>query len=262
MTPGSPVRSNVQGEATRMRLMAVAEQLFAERGISAVSLREIATAARQGNNAAIQYHFGNKEGLLRAIRVDRGRVNDERRAAMLADAVSRPSGYDAIDLVEAMVRPLSSHLKRGDHYVAFLARLLEERGGFEDLGGDVPGAMPMIPELLKRRHPEIPGALMRHRFDAALVSMVDSLARFQRLLNSERLDVPADVLVEDLIVVLAAGLVAPPRLDVDRAGWATPDRATQPAGPTIFLPAADKSTRGRDRRTGWRERDGHARGSA
>jgi TetR/AcrR family transcriptional regulator, regulator of cefoperazone and chloramphenicol sensitivity len=47
---------------TRERLLATAEKLFAERGFSKVTIREICKAAR-ANVAAVNYHFNGKKGL-------------------------------------------------------------------------------------------------------------------------------------------------------------------------------------------------------
>lgn len=51
---------------TRARLLATAEQLFAERGFKAVTVREICSAA-EANLAAVNYHFGDKLGLYREV---------------------------------------------------------------------------------------------------------------------------------------------------------------------------------------------------
>jgi AcrR family transcriptional regulator len=51
----------------KTRLILAAEQLFATNGILGASMREIATRAGQGNHAAVQYHFGSREGLIRAL---------------------------------------------------------------------------------------------------------------------------------------------------------------------------------------------------
>ena len=51
---------------TRMRLLDAAHDLFAEQGYAATSMREITTAA-EANLAAVNYHFGSKEGLLLAV---------------------------------------------------------------------------------------------------------------------------------------------------------------------------------------------------
>jgi AcrR family transcriptional regulator len=47
---------------TRERLLSTAERLFAERGFSKVTIREICKSAR-ANVAAVNYHFSGKKGL-------------------------------------------------------------------------------------------------------------------------------------------------------------------------------------------------------
>lgn len=51
---------------TRERLLKAAEQLFADRGFKKVTVREICRAAR-ANVAAVNYHFGDKDGLYREV---------------------------------------------------------------------------------------------------------------------------------------------------------------------------------------------------
>ena len=51
-------------ENTRERILDSAERLFAEQGFSGTSLRQI-TAAAGANLAAVNYHFGSKEELLK-----------------------------------------------------------------------------------------------------------------------------------------------------------------------------------------------------
>jgi AcrR family transcriptional regulator len=46
--------------ATRDRLLLAAEQLFATRGIDAVSLAEITKAAGSHNTGAVHHHFGGR----------------------------------------------------------------------------------------------------------------------------------------------------------------------------------------------------------
>src|SRR3546814_8146356 len=65
------------------RILQAAEDCFGEHGIDAVSLRQIAIAAGQGNTAAVQYHFGSKEGLLEAIFQHRLPAIDQRRKALI-----------------------------------------------------------------------------------------------------------------------------------------------------------------------------------
>src|SRR5439155_5960126 len=80
------------------QMILAAERLFAERGIGAVSLREIGSAAGQRNNGAAQYHFGTKRGLVDAIVEYRMQPINERRVALLAeiDAAGRGSELRAL----------------------------------------------------------------------------------------------------------------------------------------------------------------------
>jgi len=51
---------------TKQRILDAAVRLFARRGYTAVGVREIAITAK-ANIAAVNYHYGNKSGLLKAI---------------------------------------------------------------------------------------------------------------------------------------------------------------------------------------------------
>ena len=42
-------------------------KLFSEKGVAAVSMRTINTEAGTKNKSAVHYHFGNKDGILKAI---------------------------------------------------------------------------------------------------------------------------------------------------------------------------------------------------
>lgn len=51
---------------TRLRILDAAETLFTEQGLEATTLRQI-TAAAEANLAAVNYHFGSKEELIREV---------------------------------------------------------------------------------------------------------------------------------------------------------------------------------------------------
>ncbi|MEO3848581.1 TetR/AcrR family transcriptional regulator [Streptomyces sp. B8F3] len=88
--------------ATRTRLLDAAERLFAEHGFAATSLRTVTDAA-EANVAAVNYHFGSKEGLLRAV-VERAMAAVNRERMRLLDALRTAAGPPgAADLVRAFV---------------------------------------------------------------------------------------------------------------------------------------------------------------
>ncbi|HTX95597.1 MAG TPA: TetR family transcriptional regulator [Mycobacterium sp.] len=106
MTAERIVRSD-RSTGTREAILSAAEVLFAERGIYAVSNRQISEAAGQGNNAAACYHFGTRTDLLRAIESRHRAPIEELRAQMLA-AIG--DSNELRDWVGALVRPLTDHL--------------------------------------------------------------------------------------------------------------------------------------------------------
>lgn len=75
---------------TREALLDAAERLFAQRGLAGASVRDI-TRRAGANVAAVHYHFGSKEGLVRAVLARRvGPLNQE-RLRLLAECESRAS---------------------------------------------------------------------------------------------------------------------------------------------------------------------------
>ena len=65
---GAPAARGVNraDDVTRDRLLKAAERLFADRGFRKVTVREVCRAAH-ANVAAVNYHFGDKAGLYRAV---------------------------------------------------------------------------------------------------------------------------------------------------------------------------------------------------
>jgi AcrR family transcriptional regulator len=91
---------------TKERILDAAEQLFAERGYAATSLRSIVAAARV-NLAAIHYHFHSKEALLEAVIIRRAAPINQERLRLLAEcrtaAGRKPPALE--DLLQAFLAP-------------------------------------------------------------------------------------------------------------------------------------------------------------
>src|SRR5689334_19919887 len=110
-------------ETTQRQLIRAAEDLFATRGIDAVSLREITSAAGVRNATALQYHFGDREGLLKAVLRKHYDDVEARRHALLDayEANGASQGPEALrTLVAAFVAPAASKLADPDGGRAFL----------------------------------------------------------------------------------------------------------------------------------------------
>ena len=113
-------------QETRARLIRAGERLFAEHGIEVVSLREITRAAGQRNATALQYHFEDRRGLVRAILAKHNRDVEAERHGMLDELEAR-SGVGARDWVQTLVLPAAAKLADRDggrDYLRIMAELM------------------------------------------------------------------------------------------------------------------------------------------
>ncbi|GLU37324.1 TetR/AcrR family transcriptional regulator [Pseudomonas sp. NBRC 100443] len=117
-------------KAPARRLMAAAEELFGIKGFESVSLVEIARHAGQSNKYAVQYHFGSKEDLVRAIFDCRLQSISQRRMVLL-DALNTCESVSVRKLLEAFIYPVYEEVdENGFHpYVRFAERMLETADG-------------------------------------------------------------------------------------------------------------------------------------
>jgi len=123
--------SSGAGPAASDSLISAAEQLFADRGIDGVSLREINREAQQRNTTSLQYHFGDREGLLRAILTKHGRDVHAGRNALLDQYEVNGVG-DLRAMSSAFVLPLVAKLHDADGgrcYLRITAELVNRAAG-------------------------------------------------------------------------------------------------------------------------------------
>ncbi|WP_436793388.1 TetR/AcrR family transcriptional regulator [Actinospongicola halichondriae] len=108
---------------TRRRILDAAESCFATDGIVGATFADILDAAGQRNNSAIQYHFGDRIGLLEAITSRRVEQMAVHRDRLLDDLPSEPT---VRDLVEVIIAPLAAMLGEpgGSAYLRIQAELL------------------------------------------------------------------------------------------------------------------------------------------
>lgn len=159
-------------------LIRAAELLFAERGSDAVSLREINAAAGATNASAVQYHFTDRRGLVRAV-LAKHEVEVEQRRHQLLDAYEQRTESDVRALAAALVEPLAAELvcEGGLGYLQLVADLYNrpnptfDPSTFEDRSHSIhrwraAAALSLTPEAVR----------LHRRFDA-LRFTVSELAR-------------------------------------------------------------------------------------
>lgn len=205
-------------ESSGEALIRAAERLFGERGIGAVSMREVAVAAGQGNNSAVRYHFGSRDGLIDAIFTYRmGRI-DERRRAMLAAAGDHP---DLRTLIQAFIFPLAESIGHEDG-VSWYARFLRQvvfDPGFEVFApprDDVARGLMAVVEGLHAHARHLPEAIRRRRILQVAELVVHALADQEARLARGRTVVSTGLLAADLVDCSAAVLEAPVSADTAR----------------------------------------------
>jgi AcrR family transcriptional regulator len=199
------VNASATAQDNRTLLISAAERLFAERGVDGVSLNEINRAAGQRNASALQYHFSDRAGLLRAVIDKHGRDVDARRDALLQQY--RDSGADDLRaLAAALVLPLSAKLSDPDggrDYLRIVAELVNRPDPrFDVLLNETAGAgiltwRECVDPLLTRESIEV----FHTRFTAIRFTHVELAARAvgrarrdDRLFTSRLIDLVAAVL--------------------------------------------------------------------
>lgn len=88
---------------TRMRIKSAARQLIAERGVEAVSTRDIMKAVGAKNPSLLNYHFGSKEGLIGEIMSDIFAYAAERWEIRLKEVEKRGGPKTVREIVEIIV---------------------------------------------------------------------------------------------------------------------------------------------------------------
>jgi AcrR family transcriptional regulator len=202
---------------TRERILDAAERLFASQGFAATSLRTVITDAGV-NLAAIHYHFGSKEALIRAVFARRLEpLNAERlRRLDLLEAGGGPVSME--DLLETFIRPavvLAEEQIEGIPLITLmLSRMHTEPG--HDLRSLVYEQFEHVSkrfiDAFGKNLPGLPLEELYTRFHFVIGTMASSFADPQRLdfLSSGRVDRhDVEALITRMIVFLSAAMRAP-----------------------------------------------------
>src|SRR5690349_5310815 len=158
-----------QVESTRARILETAERLFAEHGVASVSNRQVSEAAGQGNNAAVGYHFGGKNDLVREIIRRHAEPTDVIRRRLLRQ---HRDSTRLRDWVTCVVQPITEHLSdlgNPSWYARFAAQLMTEPNLRELAAAEVAEATTLHAVFggLHRQLPALTGEVQAERDDMA-----------------------------------------------------------------------------------------------
>jgi AcrR family transcriptional regulator len=201
-----------RGNATRDLLLTTAERLFAERGIAAVSLRDIADEAGQKNKVVVQYYFGDKDALIREIAADRLRAIDEVSTDILAKRLASGKPAKIQDYVFANVMSLASNIEKNNHFLPFVLRYIVDWGSVKAIQTkSSANAEALFKKVLRELLPNVPDLILEERRQTLIASVVHALAGYQRGLNAGTPIMPLEDFLDDLVRFHTAGLQALPR---------------------------------------------------
>lgn len=194
------------------RLLDAAEDLLGRYGLDGVSMRQIRVAAGTANKSAIQYHFGDLDGLIRAV-LARRMVEADRIQALLLDRLESEGRLcDSRSLLDLWVRPpLQSVNENGERvWARFLVAVLNSRTGTK-LMAELKSLAPTIERvqsLLRAAHPGIPPLVLDERL--RLMTSMILCSAFNRVIPVT--DKAADsALIDDALDVAALAISAPIR---------------------------------------------------
>jgi AcrR family transcriptional regulator len=205
------------GEKTREKLIEQAERLFGERGVNGPSLREIRLAAGAKNTAALQYHFGDRDGLLDALAARHMPRIAELQESLLRSVVDAGRGEDPRSLVEVLVGPIAMYLQLGDSERAWV-KIMADLAALPDLHLNemeavTPQAGIKAGQILYERVAQyLPATIARERIVLVAQTGVHLCADYARVLDNPELSrqhVTPAAFTENLVDMMTAALLTP-----------------------------------------------------
>lgn len=170
----------------RRQLIDTAERLIDERGIDGVSARAIAIAAGHRNNTAVNYHFGDRDNLVRTVLERRALDVDVQRNALL-DELEVAGPVDPADALRAMLQPLTGLLADigGRRYLRVLNQAANHPGFYERATLDFTPSLARGAAHLAPRLAHLPPRIRPHRARLGLGLILFALAEQARLIDTD-----------------------------------------------------------------------------
>lgn len=193
-------------QKTRRQLIDAAEALFADKGIDNVSLVDISRAALQKNRNALQYHFGDKEGLINAVLDKHSEGIAEERHQRL-DELERAATFTLRDVVEVLVVPLAAKLadEEGMAYLKINSQLMasDHYAGLRlQRASQIPEAR-RLEQVTARKMPRLARPVMLARMLLVDTMLFNGLAAFASRFSRRDRRVFINTLIDSITAVLS-----------------------------------------------------------
>lgn len=209
---------------TREALLDTAEKLFSEHGIQAASLRMITQQAGV-NLAAVHYHFGSKEGLVREVFSRRLRPLAEERLRLL-DACDLAGSEGIEQVIHAFVAPLIRRMREAPDGAHEFAQLMGRV--FSEPSEDVRSMLvqefkPTADRFVEALRQLLPGLserelMWRFHFLAGGMGHTVACRKMVTRFSEGLCDSNPDEMLRYLVTFMASGLRAPATAGPDPQG--------------------------------------------
>lgn len=210
---------------TRQRLLESAARLFALHGFDNVSLRDL-TRAAGANVAAVNYHFGSKEGLMDELVAGFLNSLNEERLSLLdqVEAEAAPNPASLRRVLDALLRPALMKIRRTELserlFFKLMARCLGDR-----IGHLPPQVHPLFEQVfqrfvtaISRNLPDLPPAEIALRMGFTVGALIQTAAHAETMekISRGRMKVPGtEALLTQIITYAEAGFRSPPQPTTD-----------------------------------------------
>jgi AcrR family transcriptional regulator len=208
-------------------IVEAAERLFATSGLEGVSFRQIGAAAGAANHFAVQYHFGDKAGLVRAIFASHLPSLEAKRARLLTVMTQAGRLDDPRALAEVIFRPIAEERDREGRrsFAAFLRGLrhFEALPGVRHQSDDLAPLTLHVMAILRGALPHIPEPWFTRRMLNATTLFIGAVVDWdEQHARGEVSPVSEEGFLSDAIDAATAALCAPlsPSLQAELDGVA------------------------------------------
>jgi AcrR family transcriptional regulator len=203
--------------STKNKILDAAENLFADKGFNGTSLREI-TSQAEVNLAAVNYHFGSKKELIKAV-MSRYMNELSPRLEIALTQVCDTEAPSLIDVFSAFIDPLLSlnDFKNNgtSNFLQLLGRGYTDSQGFLRwfLTTQYPGVIDNFVLAVQKAYPELGAEEMFWRLHFTMGTVVFTMSSSDALIDIAKSDFERDLQISDVIrnviPYVAAGVGAP-----------------------------------------------------
>jgi AcrR family transcriptional regulator len=203
--------------STKNKILDAAENLFADKGFNGTSLREI-TSQAEVNLAAVNYHFGSKKELIKAV-MSRYMNELSPRLESALTVVCHGDQPSLVDVFSAFINPLLSlndFKENGtSNFLQLLGRGYTDSQGFLRwfLTTQYPGVIDNFVLAVQKAYPELTAEEMFWRLHFTMGTVVFTMSSSDAIMDIAKSDFDRTVQISDVIhkviPYVAAGVGAP-----------------------------------------------------